>query len=560
MKNRPHLLDAKTIDAATDDNRIYNDGGALSGCALEIHVRNGGRSKRGNFRYNGLPFGENRTTRKPLGDWHELGLAGLRRKRAACEALIEEDKSPRQHAHEVDRDQKKKPTTNPTVAEAFEEHFAHCMEKRWGKKHRKNWTGSGRTDKPSGIKVLHLDPIIQSPEGHMLLRDIEWPHVLVWLERTRKKRGVNQKLHSFWHGMFERNIYRGIYTKPNPASWKHEHPLYEELSKLPPQGRFEELELDDLPLIVADLMKTIEGNTRQELFSPASAAATWNLDTTAIYFATKKKQFPNLIKLDNKRSLIPYNDLVKTYGEPANEPIHHDRSDAGVCALSLLYQLVTVCRPGMARELKWGQIKWQEQGGYIEYLPTTKTSEAQHKTGHDSNEIYHVILTEKVRWILKCAQEWAEQNNLPMGDNDYVFRHGKSRVGLNKRKGNPLSDAADGQTLTHRLKTIPGLKKRKGTPHSVRYAFPKWAYERRGFDYKLIDLTLGHKIPPIVANESNSSYYQGIRFPKPRRKMMGGWEKFLFSKHQQTKKAAIDNIPQKTTAKIIPLSRRPASA
>jgi integrase len=549
-KNRPHLLDDDTIKNATDNNRVYNDGGALPGCALEIHVRNDGRSKRGYLRYNGIPFKENRTTRQPLGDYFELGLPGLRRKRAAGEALIEQDKSPRQHAHELAQNRKKATdAANPTLGEAIEEHFAHCMEKRWGKRARRNWAGT----KPGrGTKALHLDPVIQSPEGRLPLQDITHMHVAIWLEGKAR---MQPKLHSFYHGMFERAIHRSTYTKPNPASWKHEHPLYEELEKAPPQGRFDELELDDLPLIVADLMKTIEGDIHQGLFSPASAAAIWGLDTTAIYLAIKNKAFPNIIKLDNKRVFIPYDDLFKIYGEPKNELIHLDRSDAKLCAFALLYQFLTVVRPGMSRELKWGQIKWEEQGGYIEYLPTTRTHEAQHKTGHDSDEKYHVVLTGQLRWILKCMKEWAEQNGLSTGDNDYVFVHGKSRVGLGKRKGNPLSDSAFSCLLERRLKVIPNLKKRSGAPHSVRYAFPKWAYERRGFDYKLIDLTLGHKLPPIILNESNSSYYQGIKFPNGRRKMMGGWEKFLFSEYERQKKAAAEAISRKTTAKIIPLQR-----
>ena len=560
MKGQLHLLDDETIKKATDKKlRVYNDGGALPGCALEIHVRNNGRSKRGNFRYPGAQFGESRTARHPLGDYHVLGLAGLRRKRAACEALIEQDppKSPRRYAHELAQERKKATdASNPTLDAAIEEHFTYCMEKRWGEEHRKHWAGA-KLDRSKGCFANHIAPIVKS-HGHMLLREIGWPHVLVWLEQTRKQRGTNEKVHSFLHLMFERYIHRGIYPKSNPASWKHEHPLYDELGKLPAKGRFEELELDDLPLIVADLMKIIEHRTNEDFFSPSSAAVTWGLDTTAIYFAIRKKAFPNLIKLDPAREgrlLIPYQDLFDVYGEPKNEIMHTQREDAAIVAFSLLYQLLTVCRPGMSRKLKWGQIKWEEQGGYIEYLPTTKTHEAQHKTGHDSDEIYHVILTNRVQWILKSMQEISEQNNLPMGDDDYVLRHRASRTGLGKRKGNPLSKSANHQLLNRRLQIIPGLKKRKGSPHSVRYAFPKWAYGRRGFDYKLIDLTLGHKLPPIVSNESNSSYYQGIRFPKQRRKMMGGWETFLFSEYERQKKNAAEIIPRKTTAKIIPLQR-----
>jgi len=54
MTNRPHLLTTSFIETAPDG--VHNDGGAIEGCALEIHIRNGGKSKRAYYRYNGQPF------------------------------------------------------------------------------------------------------------------------------------------------------------------------------------------------------------------------------------------------------------------------------------------------------------------------------------------------------------------------------------------------------------------------------------------------------------------------------------------------------------------------
>jgi integrase len=546
MKSRPNLLDDATIANATDNDRVYNDGGDVKGCALEIHVRLDGRSKIGRFRYNGLPFGENRTSRVTIGSYAELGLRGLRRKRVAYEALIEKGKSPKRHSHEVKQEREKFHRSNISLREAIEEHFAHCREKRWGKYAAQTWGYQ---------KPKYLDPISNSDMGSYPLRSIDHTHVFEWLEPTRKQRGIQQKLHSFFHGLFERNIARRRYEGPNPASWRHDHPLYELLTALPPQGRHPDMAVDDVPLVVADLMTEIE-SSRPGFLTPAEAAFAYALDSTAIYSATKKGRFPGLIKgLKGKNhNLIPVDELKATYGEFKREPILNEREEVRLCAYALLFVMLTVVRASMARELKWGQIKWDE--GIIEYLPATPQAESQHKSGHHFAETYIVILTDGVRKILQAMREWAQENELPMGDDDYVFAHGRSRVGLNVRHGQPLSMSALLGHLKRRLKSIRGLKNPKASPHSVRNAFPKWAYEIRGYGHELIDVTLGHRIPPLVLSITNKAYFRGIQFLKRRRKMMASWETFAFSRRPQQKAGT---QPQKAGAKVLSLPR-PASA
>lgn len=519
MENRPNLLDDAAIRNATDNRKVHNDGGELPGCVLEIHIRNGGRTKRGYLRYNGTQFGEQRTARLPLGDYHQLGLKQLRRKRAACEALIEQGKNPKRHAHELNEERRKHQIGNITVAEAIEEFFALCKERRWGKRAGKSW---------DDMKPLHLAPIIASPAAARPLHTIDHTHVAEWLEPTRKKRGTNQKLHSFLHSMFEHYTARRIYNAPNPASWKESHPLNELLSPLPPQGRWSEMHLDNVPLIVASLMAEIEGD-RPGFLTVAEAASAYGRDSTCIHTAIRAGKFPGLIKR-GRGNLILTNELKATFGKFKCEPAVYEREDVKLCAYALMYQLLTIVRPGMSCELKWGQIKWDE--GLIEYLPAMPTMESQHKAGHHSTEIYTVILTDGVRQILQAMQEWARQNRLPMGPDDYVFAHGATRVGLDVRRGRPLSYSSLAVHLKKLCGLISGIKNTKPVPHSVRYAFPKWAHQRCHYDFELVTLTLGHKLPAIEKVPSNESYFAGIEFIDDRREMMINWEKFAFSRHR----------------------------
>src|SRR5262245_28016623 len=128
-ENRPHQLDSDKIASATKG--VLNDGGAVPGCALEIHVRNGGKSKRAYFRYPGTRFGEKRTERVPIGSY-TIGLVQLRRERVTCEQLIEQDTSPKRYY----RDQKERQhSARRTLRVAVQEFFV--------------WAGGGGENEPA---------------------------------------------------------------------------------------------------------------------------------------------------------------------------------------------------------------------------------------------------------------------------------------------------------------------------------------------------------------------------------------------------------------------------
>jgi hypothetical protein len=155
MVNRLHVLDIATIAAAEDG--VLNDGGALDGCVLEIHKRNGGKSKRAYFRYNGTPFGEKRTERLALGPY-DLGLTHLRRMRVTCERLIEEGKSPRRY---YDVEQEKQRTAGMTLRQAVAEHFEWAMRTVWNSPHSRSNNEDYRRLylEPADIMNLPLDAI-----------------------------------------------------------------------------------------------------------------------------------------------------------------------------------------------------------------------------------------------------------------------------------------------------------------------------------------------------------------------------------------------------------------
>src|SRR5215510_1833502 len=101
-----------------------NFGSELAGCALEIQVRK--NSEIGYFRYNGTGFGEKRVERLRLGTVAELGLPELRRRRVACEQLIEEGTtSPKQHRSQQQKQVRQQHTlAKRTLRGAMDEFFA----------------------------------------------------------------------------------------------------------------------------------------------------------------------------------------------------------------------------------------------------------------------------------------------------------------------------------------------------------------------------------------------------------------------------------------------------
>ena len=189
MANRPHLLDIGTIATASDG--VHNDGGELDGCALEIHVRNDGKSKRAYFRYNGTPFGEKRTERIALGSY-DPGLAHLRRERGACERLLEQGKSPKLHRAEG---QEKRRTAGMTLRQAVAEFFEVGHDKLW----KSPWTRKVN----DRIRRLYLEPaeLMDYP-----LENIRAHHVdkLLLGPKWNVQPGNATRMRSLLHGAFQR--------------------------------------------------------------------------------------------------------------------------------------------------------------------------------------------------------------------------------------------------------------------------------------------------------------------------------------------------------------------
>jgi hypothetical protein len=208
MANRPHLLDISTI--ATTRDGVYNDGGALDGCALEIHVRSGGRSKRAYFRYNGTPFGEKRTERIALGSY-DLGLNRLRRERVACEQFIEQGKSPKLHRSQQ---QERQRVATMTLREAVKEFYDYG--------HRVLWRVAETRELNDRIRRLYLEPadIMDYP-----LESIRAHHLDKLLEPYwNKQRGNSTRMRSLLHGTFQYKSTTSIIFDPTRPPGGRRHP------------------------------------------------------------------------------------------------------------------------------------------------------------------------------------------------------------------------------------------------------------------------------------------------------------------------------------------------
>src|SRR5262245_18162529 len=117
--DRPQLLTSIFLASAADG--VHSEPCNVKGCALEVHVRNDGRSMLGYFRYRGLKLGDKtRVSRVPLGSL-DLGLPYLRRECVTCEDLIRQGLSPKQHRG---AQKEKQQAATRTVRVALNEYFA----------------------------------------------------------------------------------------------------------------------------------------------------------------------------------------------------------------------------------------------------------------------------------------------------------------------------------------------------------------------------------------------------------------------------------------------------
>jgi len=529
MANRPYLLDVNKIATAADG--VHNDGGELQGTALEIHIRNGGKSKRAYFRYNGRPFGEKRIERIALGSY-DLGLPHLRRERSACEQLIEQGKSPKRHRAEK---KERRQGASRTLRQAVDEFFA--------------WAGGDAEHAPAlwnspetrrhnyGVKKNYLDP---SPIMDLPLQIIRPHHINVWIEqhwRKKKPKGrrnkdggpqVGMRIRSLLHSTINREIGFERYTGHNPASWRKEAPLTGMLGPEPRSTPHPAALYTDIPHIVAHLSqvrKCVPG-----YLTIAEAAYALNRDTKAIRAAADANKFPGVITRPlhtwNKLCrFIPITELKDVFGEFKREPIAIERADVVSNSELLLAITLTAVRPSMMCTMRWEQMKEKKGYRYIEYLPARDGRPSEHKNGWRYDFPYLVMITPNLHNIIENQRQQQIHDGLEITPDGLVFRHARTTAGVDYYFGQPIGHRTISDYL-HRVIASLDIEKKDITPAGMRATFSHWAKEEHGYSDELIDMTLGHIIPAIRNNPTNHHYLYAVERLKHRHELMARWEAF----------------------------------
>jgi integrase len=532
MANRPHLLDVSKIAAARDG--VHNDGGALAGCALEIHVRNGGKSKRAYFRYNGTPFGEKRTERIPLGSY-DLGLPRLRRERVTCEQLIEQDKSPKRHRSEQ---QERQRAAAMTLRNALEEYWAYARRVLWSPDvHQHN----------ERIKRKHLEPmeIMDLPLDSIRAQHLDEAFGVKWATMS----GTGPRIRSLLHSTFQYQIDKdnGVFRGPNPASWRKTSSLSRRLGPQPPSKPHPGPHYEDVPKIVAYFCAPLDHWVPGYLTTMQAAYATGR-DPKAIRTATEAGLFPGARKAPpvwkSSSNLIPIDEIKKVFGEFVREPEPNEHESARMHSRLARFLIFTPVRAAMACKLRWRNIK--EDKGLIEYLPKRNGFPSEHKLGWKFPIPYIVILTDNIHALIKEQREQQIRDGIKIEPDGFVFVHGKSHTGADRWFGKRSSHRTLDDYLTKavarlnaqgaNIRLVPEDAK-KVTVHGMRGAtFTTWAKEQ-GYSEDLINLSLGHVIPAIRENKTNWSYFYNVQLIKQRIEMMVHWEQHCLSlcgKPQQT--------------------------
>jgi integrase len=552
MVNRLHVLDIATIAAAEDG--VLNDGGALDGCVLEIHKRNGGKSKRAYFRYNGTPFGEKRTERLALGPY-DLGLTHLRRMRVTCERLIEEGKSPRRY---YDVEQEKQRTAGMTLRQAVAEHFEWAMRTVWNSPHSR----SNNED----YRRLYLEPadIMNLP-----LDAIRVHHLDAFLAPFWKYHGgTGAHLRSLLHGAFQLQIDNEVFTKSNPLAWRKTSPLSRRLGKPMAATHFPGPTWQELPYIVAELWTQ---PVLPDCLTVTEIGHAYDLPQSNIRRMIRLGRFEGMQQKHPNRpgrtgpNFIPIAIVQKVLGEFAHDPVRNISAYQQLCKQALLALIFTAVRVNnicgqqlgnihskqhrtseLIGGLRWRNIK--EDENYLEYLPMRKDPSSgsnilpsEHKLGWKFPVPYLVMLTDNLRAIIDEQREQQIHDGIKIELDGFVFQRPWTLTGENTGFGNPLL----GTSLNNHLGLINEKLFERGvttikniTPHGLRTTFTTWAKEN-GYSDDLINLTLGHIIPAIRDNPTNWSYFYKVQLLEDRRKMMAHWEQHCLSKCGD---AAADNI------------------
>jgi integrase len=530
MTNRPHLLTTSFIETAPDG--VHNDGGAIEGCALEIHIRNGGKSKRAYYRYNGTPFGESRTARVSLGSYDQ-GLAHLRRERVALEQLIEQGKSPKRHrGHQ----QKQRRAAGMTLRNAMDEFWTFAYRALWSPGVRKY------NDRVRRKHLEHLK-IVGMP-----IEDIRAVHLEeAFGEKWRTMSGIGPRIRSLLHSTFQYQIDKddGVYRGPNPVSWRKTSSLSKLLGPQLPSKPWPGLHHEDVPKVVA-YFRAPADHWVPGYLTTMQAAYVWELDPKAIRTSHALGRFQGVIQAPPiwkaRTNLFPISELKKKYGEFVNQPKPHEQESAVLNSRLMQFLMFTPVRAAMACGLRWRNIKGDK--GYIEYLPkrrdplTGEMLPSEHKLGWKFNIPYLAILTNNLRELIEASRAQQIRDRIEIKPDGFVFVHGTALTGDKHWFSKPSSHRTLDDYLTkaafrlraagETIRFVPEDAK-KATIHGFRGAtFTTWAKEN-GYSDDLINLSLGHVIPAIRENKTNWSYFYNVLLLKDRTEMMTHWERHCLS-------------------------------
>jgi integrase len=559
-----HLLTEAQVEAATKGT--LHDGHDHGELVLE--ARNGGKHKSYFYRYNARPWDGKRGERIGLGSAHRdkpgsITLDEAWRKASAIRNLIKRGVNPKTYREGrkqlKKKREEKKAASERTLGTALNEYFKFAQEARI-------WKSHNTIDTNNSCKTNHLDKsgYMNRPLQHMKVGYVA--DLLLSIKRKLRP-GMFERAHSLLNCTFEWEISHERYFGINPAGYGRLHPLTNLLGSKPPGKHRPAIPFRHLPDVIAHI-RTPKRDPDVWL-TVTEAAHVIGRDTQAIHQAItrgyldrdKLKKHP----IRKREWLIPIDEMARAFPRETwkNKPVAIEREDLQLYTDILQVLIFTGARSEMITKMKFGQIKWDE--GIIKYLPGTDERESEHKTGGDGDpdNVYNIILTGNVREIILRRKQLRENNNpkLTCNTGDYVFTHGTSRFGLNKKLDSPPNESTINQTLQRIAQRIDDILDKECTVHGLRNGFGDWFMEVYNAgkddaiaiaDTTLMDAALGHTIKVFRDNKSNRAYVRSPQFKERRRAAMDEWEKFLLSKCAKPEEEVAES------AEIIPC-RRPAS-
>jgi integrase len=163
------------------------------------------------------------------------------------------------------------------------------------------------------------------------------------------------------------------------------------------------------------------------------------------------------------------------------------RKREGVAALALEFAILTACRSGEVRGLRWEEI---DLNARIWSIPARRMK---------SKQAHQVPLTPRMMAILTMIA--------PLNDRDgFVFP--------SQRAGRPLSDMS--------LSAVLRRMKVDCTVHGFRSSFRDWAGSATSFPRELAEEALAH----VIGNQTERAYRREAALER-RRELMLAWESYL---------------------------------